>query len=443
MSNSLTRLHDHLLKLRGLLLEDLSRTHYTPSEGSAISVKSLLQSLLSNGNPNPNVSEKQLQYSIKDFGLACALLASSRSSTHELLSWIPEGLSVSAKSAFSDLSRAYCASGLGTEELSGLECGLVSEEKRLVVELMPEVLPLLKDRVKESSIDKSVDGDEVCAATARVPVGYAILAAYQFRWFVTQVEYPHLGKLCTLVIPCGLTALDHWSPEIKGQGMISFIHLGKNVNTAELVMYGDVILDACCQNIASSDEIWPYVVEMSVLLVSCIQRGNPRSQWFERMLNEMLGHLERQPRNKDRRIAWLKYIEPLLCEVGVFLLAHFRRMFPLFFQWMHADDDQTVLLVLKQIRTVIKLTWIRNTPYVERLVNELVVLYKEAALRIACEEIRTTILEILLLIQRCKGPQFEACWDKYKDDLNLVTLNSSLSRNMLTNVCLQLEETRC
>lgn len=55
------------------------------------------------------------------------------------------------------------------------------------MELMREVLPLLKDRIKESSIDKLEDGDEVSAASARVPVGFAIVAAYQFRWFVTQV----------------------------------------------------------------------------------------------------------------------------------------------------------------------------------------------------------------------------------------------------------------
>lgn len=66
---------------------------------------------------------------------------------------------------------------------------------------------------------------------------------------------------------------------------------------------------------------------------------------IERMLNEMLSHLERQPRNKDRRIAWLKFIEPLLSAVGLVLLANFRRMFPLFFKWMHSDDDETVLLV--------------------------------------------------------------------------------------------------
>lgn len=62
-------------------------------------------------------------------------------------------------------------------------------------------------------------------------------------------------------------------------------------------------------------------------------------------MNEMLGHLERQPRDKERRIAWLRFIEPLLNALGLFLLAHFRRIFPLFFQWMHSDDAETVLLV--------------------------------------------------------------------------------------------------
>ena len=62
--------------------------------------------------------------------------------------------------------------------------------------------------------------------------------------------------------------------------MISFIPLAKNVNAVELGSYGDVILDACCQNIASNDEIWHHVVEMSTLLATCIQSGNPRSQWY-------------------------------------------------------------------------------------------------------------------------------------------------------------------
>lgn len=62
--------------------------------------------------------------------------------------------------------------------------------------------------------------------------------------------------------------------------MISFIHLAKNLNAAEFGVYEDVILDACCQNIASADEIWYQVVEMSVLLVTCIQQSNPRSPWY-------------------------------------------------------------------------------------------------------------------------------------------------------------------
>lgn len=65
----------------------------------------------------------------------------------------------------------------------------------------------------------------------------------------------------------------------QGQGMTSFIHLAKNVNAAELGVYEDVILDTCCQNIASSDEIWHLVVEMSVLVVTCTQWSNPRSIW--------------------------------------------------------------------------------------------------------------------------------------------------------------------
>lgn len=86
-----------------------------------------------------------------------------------------------------------------------------------------------------------------------------------------------------------------------------------------------------------------------VAIIGCLFLVNAFYR-YERMLNEMLSHLERRPRNKDRRVAWLQHIEPLFSSVGLVLLAHFRRIFPLFFQWMRADDDETVLLVGKHLK---------------------------------------------------------------------------------------------
>ncbi|KAI4299464.1 hypothetical protein L6164_032924 [Bauhinia variegata] len=442
MSKSPSTLADLLLQLSEPITEFLLNTPYTPPEGANISVKAILESLLPSKTTTPNSPNHS---SIKDFALACALLSSSsfKPLTHDysdLLSWIPNHVSRLASSTFFELSKAYLtvfddrnATKIG--EL-GLKCDLIPQEKRLMLELMPEVLSILKERIKESSIDKSNEGDEFSAASTRAPVGFAVVAAYQFRWFITQVDYPHLGKLCGLVIPCALTAVDHWSPEVKGQGMISFTHLGRNMDTAEFGCYKDVILDACCQNIASSDEIWPHVIEASVVLVTRTQRSNPRSPWFEKMLNDMFSHLERQPRNKERRIVWLESADSLFNGVGLVLLAHFRRIFPLFFEWMHADDDDTLLLVLKRTYTVLRLTWIRNSPIIERLVRELVLVYKEAALRKAREEIRADVRQLLILLQETKGLQFKDAWDKYRLDPDLTTLGAPLcvmaTRNLET-----------
>ncbi|GMH15385.1 hypothetical protein Nepgr_017226 [Nepenthes gracilis] len=435
MTETSSALHHQLDQLSGPLRELLSKSNYTPPESDNVSIKSLLESLLKRtvSDSNPEIAEHDdIRARIRDFSLCCALLSSSASSTSAHISWVPKKLSTAADLAFRGLSEAVYRSSEWEQSKKigqfGIDLSSVVEEKRLVIELMPEVLPLIKDKIKESSIDVLDDTDEISAASARTPVAYAIVAAYQLRWFVTQVEYPHLGKLCASLIPCGLTALDHWSPEVKGQGMISFIHVSRNVNAAEIGGYVDVILDACCHNIVSSDEIWQLAVEMSVLLVTSFQRSNPRSPWFERMINEMLGHLERHPRDKERRIAWLNVIEPLFYSVGLVLLAHFRRLFPLFLLWVHADDDETVVLVLKRIHTVVQLTWIRNSPYVERLVDELAVTYKEAAVRTAREEIRMHIHQIMILLQQCKGLQFEAAWENYKDDPNLGALGQSTSK---------------
>lgn len=102
-----------------------------------------------------------------------------------------------------------------------------------------------------------------------------------------------------------------------------------------------------CIRFKSFKKIIPFnrMVDCSILFSSSFAHFELFFLRYEKIMNEMLGHLERQPRDKERRIAWLRFIEPLLNALGLFLLAHFRRIFPLFFQWMHSDDAETVLLV--------------------------------------------------------------------------------------------------
>ncbi|EMS46236.1 hypothetical protein TRIUR3_21176 [Triticum urartu] len=256
----------------------------------------------------------------------------------------------------------------------------------MLVAMMPEAVPPLKAVLKDTGVD--ANDDMMMIGAVKPPKEHAFVAAHQFRWLLSQVNYPKLGDLCWLVIPCALTALDHWSPDVKEQGMISFMHIAKNVKATELSLYEDAILDACCHNIPADDELWYRVVEFSI------------GSRYDRVLSEMLGHLERQPLNKERRVAWLTLIGPVFDSMGLFLLAHFRLLFSLFFQWIHADDDRTVLLVLERVHTVIKLTWIRKSPYTSRLVDELVLLYKESATRKSREMMRNHIMEILMLLQK-------------------------------------------
>lgn len=88
------------------------------------------------------------------------------------------------------------------------------------------------------------------------------------------------------------------------------------------------------------------ILVSSFVVIVVIQFSNTIFNYrFEQIMNEMLGHLERQPMKKDRRVAWLRLIQPVFNAMGLVLLAHFRRIFSLFFHWMHADDDKTILLV--------------------------------------------------------------------------------------------------
>ncbi|KAG0468673.1 hypothetical protein HPP92_018001 [Vanilla planifolia] len=374
-----------MYKVNEQIRDTIGRVPYTPM-GSSVSIKSLLELLLPQ-----NAVDKPIAREIKDFCLCCSALASSEGVESPSVYWIPKDLSLLARSVLGEFFFAC----------------IISTEHEMVAELMAEVLPELKAVVKETCIDP--DNEE----------------------FVSRVVYPHLGTMCSLIMPCALTMLDHWSPEVKEQGMLALTHLGKNVIAAELGWYEEAILDACCRNLPASDELWPCVVEVSVLMLVCTQRKNPRSSWFDQILNEMLSHLERQPYNRQRRIAWLQHIEPVISAMGLVILMHFHRIFPLFFQWLHFEDDETVILVLERIHTILKLTWVSKSPFVERLLEELILLYKEVETRANREAIQRCTLDILILLRKCKGLQFELLWSKHKDDPQLEKLVSSLSSEAL------------
>ncbi|XP_047055817.1 uncharacterized protein At2g39910-like [Lolium rigidum] len=394
---------EDLLRIASPLRSSLAAAPYAPPEGSSTSVKSLLASLLPPPSQHPSTDEAGKE--AVDLLLFCAA-ARAASAEAPALHWVPEGLSKAAAGAMEEMA---AAGGWG-------------DAGEMLLAMMPEAVPPLKAVLKETDVD--AEDDMICAD--RPPKEHAFVAAHQFRWLLSQVNYPKLGDLCWLVIPCALTALDHWSPDVKEQGMVSFMHIAKNVKATELSLYEDAILDACCNNIPADDELWYRIVEVSVLLLTCTQRSNPRSPWYNKMLAEMLGHLERQPLNKERRVAWLSLIVPVFDAMGLFLLAHFRLLFSLFFQWMHADDDRTVLLVLERTHAVIKLTWIRQSPYISRLVDELVLLYKESATRKSREIMRNHIVGILVLLQKCKGQLFEEAWKKHEVDPDLTLLRSCL-----------------
>ncbi|CAI9091632.1 OLC1v1026705C1 [Oldenlandia corymbosa var. corymbosa] len=205
MSKSSALLHC-LKQLSETFADQLSKSQYAPPSGANFSVKSLLLSLLQPSKTNPSdQSLEAVRPLITDFILCFAALLSSSDSTSEHLSWIPRSLSSAASSAFTELSNAYRDSfdtgkeliKIGEVELE-VDVKFVSSEKRLLIEFMPLLLPLLKDKIKESSIDTA---DDISAASAGVPAAYAIVAAHQLRWIVTQVEalifflflFPFLG----------------------------------------------------------------------------------------------------------------------------------------------------------------------------------------------------------------------------------------------------------
>lgn len=96
-------------------------------------------------------------------------MAAAEGDESPALYWITKELSLAARSVLKGLS----------------EAASYGSENEMVAEMMPELVPLVKGLIKESCVD--AEEEDFVAASAKAPVGHAIVAAHQFRWMVSQV----------------------------------------------------------------------------------------------------------------------------------------------------------------------------------------------------------------------------------------------------------------
>ncbi|KAG0562890.1 hypothetical protein KC19_9G180200 [Ceratodon purpureus] len=252
-------------------------------------------------------------------------------------------------------------SGGNNRRLSSLET--------LVLRLLPKILSRFKDILKVGTKSVSLELGSTVPKMDDLPA--AIISAHQLRWCLTQVRYPNFKPHSELVIRTALTALDHYSPSIKREGMKTFTHLATNLSPTELRWFKDAILDAVTRSLIGCEYLWSVAVEMAVALVTQIEGGNPRGQWYGAIMKEMLEDLDRHRSDETRRIVWLQLVTPQFESMGIVLVAHFKNLLPLFYYWLHAQDETTQLLVLSNLRTIIRSTWPRIPFHALRIQEEL------------------------------------------------------------------------
>ncbi|KAJ7516929.1 hypothetical protein O6H91_21G004700 [Diphasiastrum complanatum] len=347
--------------------------------------------------------------------LCCAAFASADKLDEAL--WTTKELQEMAISVASCLSKAlHC-----TRKIDSLNVS-VNNIHDLVLPYIPAIVPQLRQRIKDSLANE----ENLYMLPSSSSFKDAIVSAHQMHWIIKQVKHPHLGPHIDIVLPCVLTALDHPSPLIKRQAMKTFICLAETLNPSELKWYKDVILDAVCRSLIGSDELWEVAVQMGVSLATCIEGRNPRSFWYRRVFDNMLGELERHSEDQQRRILWLQTIGPLLESMGLVLVVHFKRLLPLLFYWLHLSDDATCILVLSIIKIIIKHTWPRIPFHTSRILEEVIHAYKSSKTSKNGAHIHALAVDVCKLLQRSGKHQFQAAWEKYQNDLGMEPLVSAL-----------------
>ncbi|KAG6549634.1 hypothetical protein Mapa_008612 [Marchantia paleacea] len=345
---------------------------------------------------------------VEDLVLCCATFAGGDGDNVGSVLWTSDEHRELAISLFVSLhdSLRWCQ-GPGT--VVGFESNSSSSKciSSVVSKNLPSLLSTLKQIIKGVS---GASGEGTSYANGSLDS--SIVAAHQMDWIVRQLEHADLESHSSLIVPCLLTALDHFSPEVKRRAMRSFLHVAKNMNPREFRWNKDVILEAVSRSLVGCEDLWPVAVKLAITTVTCCEGNNPRSSWYRQFLGEMLLELERHRDDQARRVIWLQEITPLIEAMGLVLVAHFSRLLPLLYYWLHAPDDLTCLLALARLRTVIIYTWPRVPAHIKRFTEEAVKAYFESSTRKLVTDVQSAAMDVLQLLNLCGGLEIEDALDE-------------------------------
>ncbi|KAH7291136.1 hypothetical protein KP509_29G002100 [Ceratopteris richardii] len=356
---------------------------------------------------------------VQDLALSCAALASADDGA---LSWITREVQELATDVVKCLAMT-CIEFHHTSQSAKLKIDAGSSVERMILAMLPDVIPKLKNQLKDHLNTDDHNVSEVCSSSTRL--ASSITAAHQLCWCLKQVFHPHLSPSCTMIIPCALMALDHFSPHVKRQGLKLFNHLTDNLNPSELRWYEDPILDCITRSIVGCGELWPLLVQTAIPLAICIEGNNPRAVWYRKILNEMLGELERHLLDATRYKVWLQNVSILFERMGLVLVVHFKRVLPLLFPWLHTQDDSMTLLVLDILKVIVTHTWPRIPFHLDRLWKELEAVYSKSVQKEKNSKVLSSVINVAQLLHMIGGPAFDSGLQEEED--STTSLGSALA----------------
>jgi hypothetical protein len=152
-----------------------------------------------------------------------------------------------------------------------------SDIQRIVLAHLAEFLSSLHPILRTKA-----DGSDEASfrVSQESPLGASVVAAHQLSFIVRSIDFPNLGPVISKAMPCVLTAVDHWSPLVKKQGLQAIAHIVENATVAELGWFGEVTMDALCKSAVGCDEeVWPVVLPVLVKATLRIGGGDPRGKW--------------------------------------------------------------------------------------------------------------------------------------------------------------------
>eukprot|EP00803_Ostreobium_quekettii_P010730 evm.model.scf_1932.3 EVM.evm.TU.scf_1932.3 scf_1932:22992-24926(+) len=228
-------------------------------------------------------------------------------------------------------------------------------------QLLEMFLPEVRDRLRQVIAKRRLKELHERMDYSPMPSAFeGVVAARRFTWLVCQLRPSGIAKNINMIIPTVCSIVDDSSPAVEELGVACLQHVATSRPRDLLLPWREVLLKVLEDAIpAAQVDLWPTLLPLAVTLTIKLEGRDPRQPGYDIIMKALLKIAEWGSNERQKRLAFMGAIGPLVTAMGLVLVKYFARLMPLLLEWVCAHDAASRLTAIRTLHAVVKHTWPR------------------------------------------------------------------------------------